>query len=164
MFVIQRIDPRLDIQESDWRVSSPDEARAVASDHYAYWHDMVTTDPADPREMPMGTRVTLNTDSVVDPDVYFLTIHYPESYRGDPAYMGGHTTDLFFVIRDDTDPEGGISHIRGAQCGDCGRINCAPVEAPCLPGDVVPVWRTHPDTANLLCDTCADKRYALALA
>lgn len=165
MFLIHRIDPRMDMPESYWHAKDTAHAQALIQENFDYWAGMVTVDPNEPREMPIGTRVTLNTDYAGDPDVYFLTITYPESYRGEPGWMGdGRQTDLFFVIRDDIDPDGDISDIGGAQCGDCGRINCAPVDATELPTDVVPVWRVHPDTANMLCDACADKRYALALA
>lgn len=161
MFLIHRIDPRMGIPETYSRITTAAEAKALVMENLAYWEGMVTRDPAEPREMPYGTKVTLNTDwADDDPSVYFLTITYPDSYRDDPAYLGdGHQTDLFFVIRDDIDPEGDISEINGAQCGDCGRINCAPVGATALPDDVVPVWRTHPDTPNTLCDACADKAY-----
>lgn len=168
MKIITRIDPYLqmggdsvdDLNDFFWE---NDVDKFVVSS-YEHWAGMVSTDPAEPYDLPFGTKVGLYADNPADPSVYYLTFVYPDSYcvehfakYGKPYVQ--YQCDMFFVIRDDVNgPHSDISEINGSQCRDCGRVNVTS-EYNDKHNLTVPVWRQAADGAHTLCDNCGDMDY-----
>jgi hypothetical protein len=158
MFHIQRFDPLIEMGPDVWSdlnnvTSTFDDITAGDIEHA----QTMAYDPSGEEVGDVPARVSVNVDNIADPSVWFIHWHMLD---GSPD-----TTDIIFKIRDDASDELGpdgepisdISDIGGAQCGDCGCVN---VDHPYnrLHNLIKPVWRIHPDTPNLLCDDCADKR------
>lgn len=161
-YFIHRFDPFIEMGPDEW--TDVTYAYGTTFEDFVNGEiEHVETLAYDPRTTEVGdvpAIVTVNTDNATDPSVWFIHWHMLDGTAADQ-------TDYIFLIRDDDESELGdngeplsdISMIGGAQCGDCGRVN-TDAKYNRKHNLIAPVWRQHPDTANMLCNDCADKRWA----